>query len=379
MHIDWISSIVIWIGFSFVSHCTEITRSRTVVNTKKSIRVESEVLFTRRRTVSNTRQSTTSDDSYNTLIKKLSEKSTVAIENQNLKVEVAKLEFKLALSDSKIRKLKNTRDELAASNSAMKSRLLILEQENLRLTNKETKLRRSIEDQDQLLDVISWLTSGDTDDRIAKLSENNLTGLEEQNQAVLRLLAASKHETFKKVSSNVGCDESIQASNDFANSPATVEVSQSTDETLADELHQPTSDSNTGLKSFANDTPTKGLWWTSANARMKNQKRQLKVPGEDFPPFVPEIIVVNNVLPPPAASPSFIDNRKVADVEYLLLSNLPPSVHGADIVEHFELMIGDVEQYTMFADENGTYSGTLAVVFVHPPDARRAYKTYDGL
>ena len=66
--------------------------------------------------------------------------------------------------------------------------------------------------------------------------------------------------------------------------------------------------------------------------------------------------------------------------EYLIISNLPTSVDGAEIVNHIEIMIDcDVAHYNMFADDKGQYSGSMIVDFVHPSDARRAYKFYDGL
>lgn len=371
---DWIATFFIWIGFSFISHCIENTRLRQRAVVKKNIRVEPDVLGTRKGTVSNTRQSTTSADSYNSLIKKLAEKGNVAVENQDLKIQVTKLQIELALSDSKIRKLKNAQNELAASRCSMEARLLTLERENLTLINKESKLRQIIEDKDRLLDVVSLLSSDNTPDCIGNLFDNNLIGLDEKNKEVRRLLAESKK--AKPMSSDVECGskEPIPATVDD------VEVSiTSTDETLVEELYQSTPDSDNGVKGLTDYSPPKGLWWTSANTRRTNQKRQLQMPGADFPPFVPEVIVMDRVLPPPTKSPAFVDNRKMPDVEYLLLTNLPPSVHGADIVEHFELMVGDVEQYTMFADENGHYSGSMGVVFVHPPDTRRAYKTYDGM
>jgi hypothetical protein len=86
---------------------------------------------------------------------------------------------------------------------------------------------------------------------------------------------------------------------------------------------------------------------------------------------------VDDVISPPVAWPSFVENEKAAD-EYILLSNLPPSVNVADIVERLQLIIGEVAHYTMFADETGQYAESMAVVFVHPSDARRAYKTCDG-
>jgi RNA recognition motif-containing protein len=116
--------------------------------------------------------------------------------------------------------------------------------------------------------------------------------------------------------------------------PAPVEVSQPTDETSADGLFQPTSDSMDDVR--------------------------------------------DDVISPPAAS--FVDtSRKVPD-EYLIISNLPTSVDGAEIVNHIEIMIDcDVAHYNMFADDKGQYSGSMIVDFVHPSDARRAYKLYDGL
>jgi hypothetical protein len=116
--------------------------------------------------------------------------------------------------------------------------------------------------------------------------------------------------------------------------PAPVEVSQPTDETSADGLFQPTSDSMDDVR--------------------------------------------DDVISPPAAS--FVDtSRKVPD-EYLIISNLPTSVDGAEIVNHIEIMIDcDVAHYNMFADDKGQYSGSMIVDFVHPSDARRAYKFYDGL
>jgi hypothetical protein len=80
--IDLIATLVMWIGLCFVSHCTELTRSQTVVDTKKSIRVEPDVLGSRKGTAITTRPSiTNNNDSYqennNNLIKKLAEKSNV--------------------------------------------------------------------------------------------------------------------------------------------------------------------------------------------------------------------------------------------------------------------------------------------------------------
>ncbi|EFX72437.1 hypothetical protein DAPPUDRAFT_254376 [Daphnia pulex] len=326
--LDWIVPFLIWIVLSFVSHCTEITRPCRAVDTKKSIRVEPDVLGTRKGTGFSTRPSSTNDNSFQennkNLIKKLAEKSNVAVENQNLKLEVAKLQFELALSKSKNRYLENQQDELlaASSKSAMEARILILEQENLRLIEKESKSRGLIEAKDRLLEVISFLSSDKTTaDSIDKVLENNLTVFEDKNTEVLRLLAESKMEISKPV---------IQAS---GKPSAPINVScKSTNETLIDELqHQPTSDS------------------------------------------------VDDVASPTAASSSFFDTNEETVVEYLIISNLPPSVPCADIVDDFQLMIGSVKHYTTFTDENSQYLGSMAVEFVNPSDARRAYKTYDGM
>jgi hypothetical protein len=173
--------------------------------------------------------------------------------------------------------------------------------------------------------LISFLSSDNTPaDSIDKVLENNLTGFEDKNTEVLRLLAESKMEISKPV---------IQASTDFGNPSAPINIScKSTNEILIDELQQPTSD------------------------------------------------LVDDVASPTAASSSFIDTNKETVVEYLIISNLPPSVPGADIVDDFQqLLIGSVKHYTTFTDENSHYIGTMAVEFVNPPDARRAYKTYDGM
>ena len=264
-------------------------------------------------------------------------------------MEVAKLEFKLALSKSKIRKLKNEQAELADSKTAMETRLSILEEENLRLIEQETKSRRVIEHKDRLLEVISLLSSVNTGNSIDKVFENNLIGLDEKNKEVLGLLTnTSKTET--QVIPDARCET-----------------------TPVEEIDQPNPDLGyNGL--LADYTHPKGLWWSPAKTVMADKKQQLRMPGEDFPPFVPEVIIMDRYLQPP-----FVDNGKVGDIEHIILMNLPPSVNGADIVEDFELQIGAVARWTMFTDENGHYSGTMEVVFVHPPDARRAYKTYDGM
>jgi hypothetical protein len=332
--IDLIATLVMWIGLCFVSHCTELTRSQTVVDTKKSIRVEPDVLGTRKGTAITTRPSITSNNSYqennNNLIKKLAEKSNVAAENKILKVELAKLKFELALSENNNRKLEKALDakldELAASNkSAMEARILFLEEENMRLIDNQTKSKLIIEHKDRVLEAISLLSSGDTGDEMDNLCDNNLIGTDEKKTEFLRLLAERTEKTITQVTPDVGCEEpNMQPSNDLAICAAPIEVSaaESTDETLVDELCQSTPDSDTST---------------------------------DPKPSTEE------------------------EVQYLLLSNLPPSVHGAEILNRLQLMIGQVKQYTMFVDDKGKYTGTMAVAFVHPSAVRRAYQTCDGM
>jgi hypothetical protein len=324
-----------WMGFCFIDVCIEsTTKSHQRAVMKKSV-IQPDVLGTRKGTAFTTRPtrpSMTKDNIYQennrTLIRKLAENSNVAAENKILKAELAKLEFELALSNNKNRQLENEKDEWASasSQSAMETRILALEQENLRLIEKESESSRVIEAKDRLLELISFLSSDNTPaDSIDKVLEKNLTGFEDKkNTEVLRRLAESKMEISEPAM--------IHASTDFGNPSAPINIScKSTNEILIDELHRPTSD------------------------------------------------LVDDVASPTAASSSFIDTNKETVVEYLIISNLPPSVLGADIVDDFQLMIGSVKHYTTFTDENSQYLGTMAVEFVNPPDARRAYKTYDGM
>ncbi|EFX77434.1 hypothetical protein DAPPUDRAFT_247492 [Daphnia pulex] len=294
--------------------------------------VKPDDLGTRKGTLNTTRQSTVSNhnnyqENNNNLIKKLAEKSNVAAENKILKVELAKLQFELALSENNNRKLEKALDELAASNkSAMEAQILFLEEENIRLIDNQSKSKRIIEHKDRVLEAISLLSSADNiGDEMNNLCDKNLIGTDEKKTEVLRLLAERTEKTITQVTPDVGCEEpDMQPSNDLAICAAPIEVSaaESTDETLVDELCQSTPDSDTCTN--------------------------LKPSTEE-------------------------------EVQYLLLSNLPPSVHGAEILARLQLMIGQVKQYTMFVDDKGQYTGTMAVAFVHPSDARRAYKTCDGM
>jgi hypothetical protein len=235
--VDFVISFMAWVISYFISQCTDNT-SHSVVNS-----VEQDVLGTPKGTTNVTRLSTTSDDSYNSLIKKLAEKNSVAAENQDLKIQLTKLQIELALSDNKNRKLKHAQDELEAFKRAME----FLEEENIRLINKETELRRVIENKDRLLDVISGISSDNNRDEIDHLLDDNLINLKAKNKQILRLFAESETKTFKQVPS--GCDEPVQSISDFAITPATTEVSDiksTNDETLV-EQHQPTVDSNNGL------------------------------------------------------------------------------------------------------------------------------------
>jgi hypothetical protein len=327
-----------WKGFCFIDDCIEsTTKSHQRAVMKKSDVIQPDVLGTRKGTAFTTKPLTNNDEMHQennrTLIRKLAEKSNVAAENKILKAELAKLEFQLALSNNKNRQLENEKDEWASasSQSAMDSRILTLEQENLRLMEKELKSSRvNIEAKDRLLELISFLSSDNTAaDSIDKVLETNLTEFEDKNTQVLRLLAESKMEISKPAVIQ-------QASSDFGNPTPPINVSyQPNDEILFDELHHSTFDSMDDL--FAT---------------------------------------------PPAASSSFIDtNEEDDDIEYqfLVFNNSPRSVHGEDIIRQLELMVGAVENYTMFADQNGNNSGIMGVNFVDPPDARRAHKIFDGM
>ncbi|EFX77437.1 hypothetical protein DAPPUDRAFT_106027 [Daphnia pulex] len=208
----------------------------------------------------------------------------------------------------------------------MEAQILFLEEENIRLIDNQSKSKRIIEHKDRVLEAISLLSSADNiGDEMNNLCDKNLIGTDEKKTEVLRLLAERTEKTITQVTPDVGCEEpDMQPSNDLAICAAPIEVSaaESTDETLVDELCQSTPDSDTCTN--------------------------LKPSTEE-------------------------------EVQYLLLSNLPPSVHGAEILARLQLMIGQVKQYTMFVDDKGQYTGTMAVAFVHPSDARRAYKTCDGM
>jgi hypothetical protein len=200
----------------------------------------------------------------------------------------------------------------------MEARILFLEEENIRLIDNQTKSKRIIEHKDRVLEAISLLSSGDTGDEIDNLCDNNLIGTDEKKTEVLRLLAERTEKTITQVTPDVGCEEPNMQPSD----------AESTEETLVDELCQSTPDSDTNLKHTTH---------TTTNTSTEEE------------------------------------------VEYLLLSNLPPSVHGAEILNRLQLMIGQVKQYTMFVDDKGKYTGTMAVAFVHPSAVRRAYQTCDGM
>ena len=202
-------------------HCIESTKShqRAVVKSKSVI--QPDVLGTRKGTAFTTRPtrpSMTKDNIYEennrTLIRKLAENRNVAADNKILKVQVAKLEFELALANNKIRQLENQQDEWAASRREMGAKQRIPEQANLRLVGKKSKSSRVIEaNKDRLLEVISFLSSDKTaTDSIDNVLENNLTGFEDKNTEILRLLAESKMEISKP-------SVIQQASSDFGNPP----------------------------------------------------------------------------------------------------------------------------------------------------------------
>ncbi|EFX87861.1 hypothetical protein DAPPUDRAFT_234314 [Daphnia pulex] len=329
--LDWLLPYFLyWMG-CFIDDCIESTtksHQRAVVKSKSIIQPG-----TRKGNAFTTKPLTNNDNIHQennrTLIRKLAENSNVAAENKILKAELAKLEFELALSNNKNRQFENEKDEWVSSQTAMETKILTLEQENLRLIEKESESSRVIEAKDRLLESISFLSSDNTAaDSIDQVLENNLTGFEDKNTEVLRLLAESKMETSKP-------SVIQQASSDYGNPTAPINVSyKPNDEILVDELHHRTSDS------------------------------------------------MDDVASPPAASSSFTDtNEEDDDIEYqfLMLFNLPRSVRGEDIVRQFEVMVGAVENYTMFADRSGNYSGIIGLNFVYPPDARRAYKIFDGM
>ncbi|EFX77447.1 hypothetical protein DAPPUDRAFT_247516 [Daphnia pulex] len=445
---DLIATFVLWIGFTFISHCTEITRSQ-LTETVNLTCVEPDDLGTRKGTLNTTRQTTASNnnnfrENNNNLIKKLAEKSNIAAENKNLKLELAKLQFELALSENNNRKLEKALDELAASQSAMEAKALFLEQENIRLIEEESKSTRIIEHKDRVLEVISVLSSGDN------LNDNNLIGIDEKTTEVLRLLAENTETTIIQVTpDDVGCEQSnMQPSNDLAIcAPNEVffQWTSSSDTNLKPlvaseyliltnlplslhgedyvhsfELHigkvaqyiMFTDDQGQYIGNmavfFVHPSDTRRAYKTYdgmlsegnrievsyfINGQRSYQKEEEPVPTISLTPVevsqstdvtsADELFQqtasdsVDDVISPPVASPSFVDNEKAAD-EYILLSNLPPFINVADIVERLQLIIGEVAHYTMFADDTGQYAGSMAVAFVHPSDARRAYKTCDG-
>jgi RNA recognition motif-containing protein len=71
------------------------------------------------------------------------------------------------------------------------------------------------------------------------------------------------------------------------------------------------------------------------------------------------------VFPPP---PGAIQQGE----EHLIVSNLPYSMIGDEIIKFFQAAVGPVKSVGLFADENFCYSGKARIAFCNPADARRA-------
>ena len=66
--------------------------------------------------------------------------------------------------------------------------------------------------------------------------------------------------------------------------------------------------------------------------------------------------------------------------EFLYLSNLPPLVNMDELIDHVEIMIGeiDIQKSQMIFDSNNVYTRSIVFSFKHAPDALRAFHLYNG-
>jgi hypothetical protein len=108
-----------------------------------------------------------------------------------------------------------------------------------------------------------------------------------------------------------------------------------------------------------------------------NNLNQCDDPLDIIPPCIPVIMIMDLTSSLSTQTHLFIQDQVPAQ-EYVFLANLPPWIPGEEIVNHFEIMVGDVERSYMFLNENGVYSCCMAIVFKNQPDARKAYHIYHG-